>query len=924
MQTASAGRGPISSSATLGRAVATAGLLWLGLGGQHDAWALTPPPELPREFRGAWVATVANIDWPSKPGLPVDEQQQEMIKLLDLARDLHLNAIILQVRPAADALYGSNLEPWSQYLTGIMGQAPEPLYDPLQFAVEQAHQRGLELHAWFNPYRARHASAHGEVANNHISRTHPEIVRQYGGYLWLDPGEPSATEHTRQVVLDVVRRYDIDGVHFDDYFYPYPVTDEGGQEVPFPDDASWERRKDRELSRDDWRRDNVSRFIQSLYADIKSAKPWVKFGISPFGIWRPGQPPSITGFDAYAKLYADAKLWQEQGWLDYLTPQLYWKIDSAGQSYPVLLEWWYEHNARDRHLWPGNFTSRLAQQQWRLARRGDHRPDPRDSPAGPRPRQCALQHEGLSAKLRRHCRPAETGALRRSGTAYRPAPGWTTNAPLCPPFRSPTEPDTASLNSNRQMTPPPVNGSCKRMTDRRGNPSLLPGTTTQYALPDEDATSLETPLTIELAVTAVSRTGDPQSTTIARCQASPVAGTMNPWDGRPRPSPNQVCFRATDVEVRRTVITMKPRTTIQRSPWWWVPTLYFAEGIPYVVVMTVAVVMYKRLGISNTSIALYTSWLYLPWVIKPFWSPLVDVLRTKRFWILAMQLLIGAGLAGIALTIPASNFFRYTLAFLWLLAFSSATHDIAADGFYLLGLSTHDQAWFVGIRSTAYRLAMIAGQGLLIMLAGSLESWSGLPDVAVHVAARPDGPQLPTWQPAAILFPDHEETAAILSSPPRLEIGMLPQRPEDVSRLREQIRVWNVEHGFYADETAGAGGASRPPGSDRRGWSPWRISYARGLARGRPRRPRARPRGMWASLISDWLNLWPKASTSRSTWAVPAAARASRWWKVNGLRSRPPTRGTYLRHWCRSTPAWTRRAKPPYGPARGTSPWPGH
>ena len=142
----------------------------------------------------------------------------------------------------------------------------------------------MELHAWFNPYRARHASAHGEVAHNHISRTHPEIVRQYGGYLWLDPGEPSATEHTRQVVLDVVRRYDIDGVHFDDYFYPYPVTDEGGQEVPFPDDASWERRKDRELSRDDWRRDNVSRFIQSLYADIKSAKPWVKFGISPFGI----------------------------------------------------------------------------------------------------------------------------------------------------------------------------------------------------------------------------------------------------------------------------------------------------------------------------------------------------------------------------------------------------------------------------------------------------------------------------------------------------------------------------------------------------------------------------------------------------------------------------------------------------------------
>ncbi|QEG34365.1 AmpG family muropeptide MFS transporter [Bythopirellula goksoeyrii] len=168
-------------------------------------------------------------------------------------------------------------------------------------------------------------------------------------------------------------------------------------------------------------------------------------------------------------------------------------------------------------------------------------------------------------------------------------------------------------------------------------------------------------------------------------------------------------------------------TTSRRQAWSWIPTLYFAEGVPYVVVMTVAVIMYKRMGVSNTEIALYTSWLYLPWVIKPFWSPLVDVLRTKRWWIVAMQLLIGAGLAGVAFTLPMSNFLQYSLAFLWLLAFSSATHDIAADGFYMLALPAHEQAWFVGIRSTFYRLAMIAGQGLLVMLAGALERTQDIP-----------------------------------------------------------------------------------------------------------------------------------------------------------------------------------------------------
>ncbi len=205
-----------------------------------SANAETPPP-VHREFRAAWIATVDNIDWPSKPGLPPTEQRQELIALLDLVADLRMNAVVFQVRPACDALYASELEPWSEYLTGTAGKAPEDGYDPLEFAVTEAHRRGIELHAWFNPYRALHPSSKSPAPSNHISKTQPELVKQYGNYLWLDPGEPKAAEHSRQVILDVVRRYDIDAVHFDDYFYPYPVVDDNKAEIPFPDDASWRK-----------------------------------------------------------------------------------------------------------------------------------------------------------------------------------------------------------------------------------------------------------------------------------------------------------------------------------------------------------------------------------------------------------------------------------------------------------------------------------------------------------------------------------------------------------------------------------------------------------------------------------------------------------------------------------------------------------
>jgi uncharacterized lipoprotein YddW (UPF0748 family) len=317
-------------------------------------------PPLRREFRAAWVATVANIDWPSKPGLSTDQQKQEMIDLLDDAVRMNLNAIILQVRPGCDAFYDSKLEPWSEFLTGEMGKAPEPFYDPLTFAIAEAHKRGIELHAWFNPYRTRSTGNNKPAADNHISKTHPQIVKQYGEYHWMDPGEPAAFDHTMAVIRDVVTRYDVDGVHMDDYFYPYPVSVEG-KAVPFPDDPSWEKAQQAgtKLSREDWRRENINQLVKQIHDDVHQIKPWVKFGISPFGIGRPGKPPQIKGFDQYESLYADTEKWFQAGWLDYLTPQLYWRIGPPAQSYAALLNWWHEQNKAERHLWPGNFTSRL-------------------------------------------------------------------------------------------------------------------------------------------------------------------------------------------------------------------------------------------------------------------------------------------------------------------------------------------------------------------------------------------------------------------------------------------------------------------------------------------------------------------------------------------------------------------------------------
>ncbi|WP_430809796.1 MULTISPECIES: glycoside hydrolase family 10 protein [unclassified Carboxylicivirga] len=309
-------------------------------------------PDVNREFRAAWIATVANINWPSKPGLSVDEQKKEAVHLLDFLKENNFNAIIFQVRPQCDALYDSSLEPWSYYLTGKQGQAPDPYYDPLEFWIEETHKRAMEFHAWFNPYRAHHTSG-GEMSDNSIVKTHPELITELdNGFYWMIPTEQGTQDYSFNVVMDVVKRYNIDGIHFDDYFYPYPSY-HGGKD--FPDDNSWNKYLDKggRLSRADWRRDAVNRFMKRVYKGIKTEKPHVKFGLSPFGVWRPNHPASIKGLDQYDVLYADAKLWLNKGWIDYWTPQLYWPINQMPQSFPVLVNWWDEQNVKDRHFWPG-------------------------------------------------------------------------------------------------------------------------------------------------------------------------------------------------------------------------------------------------------------------------------------------------------------------------------------------------------------------------------------------------------------------------------------------------------------------------------------------------------------------------------------------------------------------------------------------
>ena len=306
-------------------AAAAAARLWALPGRAHAAapaagWpgeAHDPPPE-PREFRAAWVATVGHIDWPSRPGLAPAAQRAEALAILERARAIGLNAIVLQVRPAGDALYPSALEPWSEFLTGAQGRPPRPYWDPLAFWLREAHRRGLELHAWLNPYRARHSLARTPFARPHLALRVPEAVKRYGDQWWMDPSHPAAQAHTLAVAEDLLRRYDVDGLHIDDYFYPYPLQQDGA-ELAFPDSEAYLHHLGRggTLTLPAWRRSQVDALVQALYRSVRRLRPQARFGISPFGLGRPDRrPPGVTGFSQYDKLYADVERWLEEGWLE--------------------------------------------------------------------------------------------------------------------------------------------------------------------------------------------------------------------------------------------------------------------------------------------------------------------------------------------------------------------------------------------------------------------------------------------------------------------------------------------------------------------------------------------------------------------------------------------------------------------------------
>ncbi len=295
-----------------------------------------------REFRAAWVATVANIDWPSKPGLSSIQQQEEFVRRLDQIQKLGCNTVIVQIRPASDALYASSIESWSYYLTGRQASKPFPYYDPLSFMIEETHKRNMDFHAWFNPFRALVDSKMNPNPPAHVTHKHPDWIINYGGKSYLDPGIPEVREYVIKVICDVVKRYDIDAVHLDDYFYPYRVA-----RREFGDQKTYNRYGNG-MNKDDWRRANINLFISLLNTNIKQVKPSVKLGVSPFGVWRndnkdPNGSATHAGQTMYDDLYADVLLWARNGWVDYVLPQLYWEHYNHAAPFDVLLPWWQSH-----------------------------------------------------------------------------------------------------------------------------------------------------------------------------------------------------------------------------------------------------------------------------------------------------------------------------------------------------------------------------------------------------------------------------------------------------------------------------------------------------------------------------------------------------------------------------------------------------
>ena len=305
------------------------------------------PPK--REMRGAWIATVANIDWPN--GTNPESQKQQLISILDGLQNININAIMFQIRPECDALYQSSIEPWSKWLTGSQGTAPLPFYDPLQFAVDEAHKRGMELHAWFNPYRAERSVGNYALSPMHVINQHPDWILQVGSVKFLNPGLQEVRDYVTSVFLDVATRYDVDGIHIDDYFYVEGITNQ--------DAATFAAYPRGFTSLADWRRDNVNILIKQINDSLYVLKPWIKWGVSPRGIWRPGYPPGITGNDNYNSIYCDAMAWLHDRSIDYINPQLYWAF-GGGQDYAKLMPWWADSaGANDRHMYVGHAVYRI-------------------------------------------------------------------------------------------------------------------------------------------------------------------------------------------------------------------------------------------------------------------------------------------------------------------------------------------------------------------------------------------------------------------------------------------------------------------------------------------------------------------------------------------------------------------------------------
>ena len=295
-----------------------------------------------KEMRGIWVATVLNIDWPSKKGLSVESQKQEFIKILDNVKEWNMNTVFVQIKPVGDAFYPSKFSPWSEYLTGKQGQNPG--YDPLKFMIEEAHKRNIEFHAWFNPYRLTMLGGIDKLSNDNIGKQRPDWTITYGGKLYLNPGIPEVNDYIVKSIMEVVENYDIDGVHMDDYFYPYKVKGE-----IYNDEEQYNKYGSNFLKVDDWRRDNVNKLIEKLYSSIKAEKKNVSFGISPFGVWRNISTDSVRGSNTkagiqnYDDLYADILYWMENNWIDYVAPQIYWNQGFKIAEYNTLVDWWSKY-----------------------------------------------------------------------------------------------------------------------------------------------------------------------------------------------------------------------------------------------------------------------------------------------------------------------------------------------------------------------------------------------------------------------------------------------------------------------------------------------------------------------------------------------------------------------------------------------------